>query len=286
MQRWDADDFALDLDETRVFAWDKRCLESGKSRSQIWVDDLRYYYETLRKGNPDTRISLWSDMLDPAHNATLYGTLETADLIIEQGMQDIIMIPWKSLYAQQSVPFFAEKNFPLMASSQHINEQGFSEAPKWAHYIRNYYADKDVPFGLMHCNWGYAFDQDQTWQDLRTVADHAWSIAPYILHAPSLEVGKTRETTVSARIEGDVLVFDGEKVVQGSLPVESVELFYRTVGADSFKKERMQKNGDLHIAEIPAEPDDVEYYIAASDRFRTSLCPKSAPQQYFRIVKK
>ncbi|MCZ6673738.1 MAG: hypothetical protein O7C75_12470, partial [Verrucomicrobia bacterium] len=37
---WGADDFSLDVDETRVFAWDKRCLESGKSRSEIWVDDI------------------------------------------------------------------------------------------------------------------------------------------------------------------------------------------------------------------------------------------------------
>ena len=64
-----ADDFSLDVDETRVFAWDKRCLDSGKSRSAIWSDDIHYYYRTIRQANPNARISMWSDMLDPAHNA-------------------------------------------------------------------------------------------------------------------------------------------------------------------------------------------------------------------------
>ncbi len=285
---WGADDFSLDVDETRVFAWDKRCLESGKTRSQIWVDDILYYYKTIRAENPDARISMWSDMVDPEHNAVLYGTEETASLMVEAGMSDIIMIPWKSSIAKESIRFFADKGFPVMPSCQNNTADGYSEAPQWASLLREYYSDKSLPFGMMHCSWEYKFDTDLAWEQLRTVADHTWSAAPYIIHTPITRVRAGIEIEIVVKVEGDKLVFDGKKVMPGPLPVKEVFLYYKAVKRDlSFTKILMTKAGtefSARILPVSAETRTIQYYIQVSDEAHISYSPKLAKDKPYRIT--
>jgi len=285
---WGADDFSLDVDETRVFAWDKRCLESGKTRSQIWVDDVAYYYKTIRSANPDARISMWSDMLDPEHNGGLYGTGGTASLMVDAGMTDVIMIPWKSSIAGESVRFFADKGFSIMPSCQNSTREGYSEAPKWASLLREFYSDKNLPFGMMHCSWEYKFDTDLAWEQLAAVADHAWSTAPYIIHTPIKIAQAETEIQIVAKVEGDKFVFDGKKVRPGPLPVKHAFLYYKNGGSDlSFTKSSMIKTGAEFSAQIPGvspEVKTIEYYIQVSNEAHISYSPKLAKEKPFIIT--
>lgn len=283
---WDADDFSLDVDETRVFAWDKRCLGSGKSRSQIWVDDIHYYYQTIRGANASARISMWSDMIDPEHNATLYGTDQAVSLIQKAGMIDIMMIPWKSSIAEASVRFFAENGFAIMPSSQETTKAGYSVAPKWAKLIREFYSNKNVPFGLMHCSWDYKYDTDLGRQHLETVADHAWSVAPYILHTPVKAAMDGDDIEIMAKFEGDNYIYDGEKVRPGPLPLKTAFLFYRINERSSFTKLEMTNDEGEFKAIIPDtqfKTKTIEYYIEMSDEFHTSLCPPLSKREPFSI---
>jgi hypothetical protein len=198
-------------------------------------------------------------------------------------MQDIIMIPWKSLYAEQSVRFFAQKNFALLPSSQGVTEEGHSEAPKWTHYIREYYAEKDLPTGLIHCNWGYEFNLERTWRHLRTVADHAWSVAPYLIHKPVATADKDSEVELFVRVEGDSVSYDGRKTVGEPLPVKKVSLFYRYTSGAAFQESVMHRHEDGFLTTIKAVSDDIEYYISARDTYNSSTIPASAPQNLFKI---
>ncbi len=281
-----ADDFALDVDETRVFAWDRRCLNSGKSRSRIWADDIRYYYQTIRSANPEARIFVWSDMVDPAHNANLYGTEEVAPIFKEYGLTDLIMIPWKSDIARESVRFFAEHGFPIMPSCQEATEEGFSQAPKWARFVREFYVNQPLPYGLMHCNWGYRFNSEQTWEQLATVADHAWSVGPYILHKPVKTAHPGEDIYIKVEWEGDKLVFDGNQIRSGPLPAKSAFLFYRTAENNSFTEVEMTSKGRRYegvIAGSEVNHDEIAYYITLSDGFNTSQIPKLGERMPYKI---
>jgi hypothetical protein len=275
-----AEDFALDVDETRVFAFDARCEKSGKSRSRIWADDVLYYCRTIRAAQPNARIFAWSDMLDPAHNAKLYKTEGVAGIFVKEGLNDLIMIPWKDDYAKASVDFFADRGFPLMPSCQAAPDAPVN-APMWAKRLRDRYAGAHPPYGLMHCSWSYYFDSDVEWKKLAITAEHAWSAAPYIIHHPPQNVRAGEDVKLSARFEGDEYVFDGNEVVHGPLPLETAFLHYRKKDSPFFVKAAMARVDHAWQATIPASAVTVaglEYYITMSDKFHTSYFPKSAPQ--------
>jgi len=64
----------LEFDEYRTFGYDYRCQHSGKTRSQMWVDWVKFYVDTILATRPGTPIVMMSDMIDPAHNGTYFKT--------------------------------------------------------------------------------------------------------------------------------------------------------------------------------------------------------------------
>jgi len=283
---FEANDFCLDVDETRVFAWDQRCLDSGKSRSQIWADDIEYYYKKIRKYSPQARISLWSDMIDPAHNAGVYDTELIADIIIEKKMDDIVMIPWKAEIAEKSVAFFAEKGFAQMPSCQTLTENGFPTAPIWAHYLRKAYTNDDRSYGLMHCQWGYGFDLADTWRQASVVADNAWSAGPYIIHQPIEKATPGTSLNFLVRIEEDEFVFDGNEVVKGSLGEEVVEIYLK-FGSDLIFRRHAAKYMDeaWHWrVGVDGRESYFDYFIVASNGHSVSVAPDTSRRKPYHVV--
>ena len=196
---------------------------------------------------------------------------------MEYGITDIIMIPWKSTIAEQSISFFSNYNFPIMPSCQDWTDEGISLAPMWAQLLRDYYAAKRIPYGLMHCRWGYGFDSELTWEQLATVADHTWSVAPYILHTPITRAKAGEDLRLVIRIEGDRYVFDGENVKKGPLPIKEAQLYYKVNDASQYAKIQLIREDDFWIGIIPESEileGNIKYFISASDEFNTSYSPK------------
>ena len=63
---------------------------------EIFVDDVEYYYKLLKAQNPDVRIFMWSDMLDPAHNArdNYYGVVGDFTDSWKHVPKELIMMCW------------------------------------------------------------------------------------------------------------------------------------------------------------------------------------------------
>ena len=282
----DAKIFNLEMDEIRVFGWDKRCLDSGKPRSQIFADDIKYYYDTIRKNAPDARIFMWSDMIDPNHNASTYATQEVADLLIDYGMSDIIMVPWNHSEAEKSIDFLVKQGFSVMASSQ-AREGDISIAPLWSNLLREKFKNTDKLYGLMHAPWEYDYATDDGYERLETAADHAWSIAPYIIHLPIQKASQGNDIMIIADCEGDKYIFDGHKVRAGSLPLISSWLAFRKHGDSKFQRIKMNKNESRYSATIPGgmvTSIGIDYYIEMGDKFNTSFSPKSAPEFPYKVT--
>lgn len=277
--------FNLELDEIRVFAWDQRCLDSGKSRSQLFVDDVRYYYSTIKRHAAEAMIFMWSDMADPNHHARDYGTEEVADGIIQSGMSDIIMVPWNHACARNSVEFFAQKGFSVMASSQ--GKVGpLSVAPLWAKLLRDRFEHSGKLYGLMHAPWEYDYATPEGEERLATAADHAWSIAPYIIHLPIAQAKAGENITIRAQFEGDRYVYDGRQVRRSPLTPIYARIYFRTGAQSDFQQLKMKQTGKTFAAVIAASwvrGATIEYYIEMADSNHTSLAPKSAPDFCYRI---
>ncbi|MDZ7264858.1 MAG: beta-N-acetylhexosaminidase [candidate division KSB1 bacterium] len=277
--------FNLEMDEIRVFGWDKRCQDSGKSRSQIFVDDVKYYYDTIKRYAPEAMIFMWSDMADPNHHARDYRTEEVADGIIASGMSDIVMVPWNHTCANSSIDFFFQKGFSIMASSQ-ATVGNVSVAPLWAKLLRDKFDNTDRRYGLMHAPWEYDYATEEGEDRLATAADHAWSIAPYIIHLPVRNAKAGDDIPILAQFEGDRYVFDGRQVRSGPLVLISARIYFRTESHLDFQQISMKQHGKTYVAIIPAKwalGTWVEYYIEMADSGHISLAPKSAPDYCYRI---
>ncbi len=277
--------FNLEMDEIRVFAWDKRCQDSGKSRSQIFVDDIRYYYDTIKRQAPEAMILMWADMADPNHHARDYRTEDVADGILRSGMSDIIMVPWNHACAESSVDFFFQKGFSIMASSQGQEGQ-ISVAPLWAKLLRDRFQRSGKLYGLMHAPWEYDYATAAGEERLATAADHAWSVAPYIIHLPIREAKAGENISIIAQFEGDRYVYDGQKVRTGPLMPIYARLYFRNAERSNFQQISMNRAGNSYAAIIAAkwvrEPA-MEYYIEMADSGHVSFAPKSAPEYCYRI---
>ncbi|MGI8783888.1 MAG: hypothetical protein ACR2L2_09620 [Acidobacteriota bacterium] len=61
--------YLINLDEVRTGGSCEACRRRGLTLGQILGDCLTKQYEMLRKANPKAEVFVWSDMLDPNHNA-------------------------------------------------------------------------------------------------------------------------------------------------------------------------------------------------------------------------
>ncbi|MCE5272078.1 hypothetical protein LLH00_12450 [bacterium] len=64
-----ASKFFLDMDEIRAGGTCAACAERGLSMGEILGDCITKQYEILREASPGAEVFIWSDMLDPHHNA-------------------------------------------------------------------------------------------------------------------------------------------------------------------------------------------------------------------------
>ena len=67
------DGYFMQHDEIRCQGWDLSCERSGKTTSQLLVDNVRRCTGILRRTDPGKPIYVWSDMFDPFHNAAADG---------------------------------------------------------------------------------------------------------------------------------------------------------------------------------------------------------------------
>ncbi|HLY10532.1 MAG TPA: hypothetical protein VKW04_14610, partial [Planctomycetota bacterium] len=61
--------YFMSHDEVRVCNWDASCTRRNRTSGQILAENVKYCTTLLRTISPGSRIYIWSDMVDPHHNA-------------------------------------------------------------------------------------------------------------------------------------------------------------------------------------------------------------------------
>ncbi len=115
--------FFLDMDEIRAGGTCAACTERGLSMGEILGDCVTKQCEILREANPDAEVFIWSDMLDPNHNAdTTWGKwyyhvkgLYTGSW--EHIPKDLVIGCWWDEKRDVSLPFFDSLGHRTLAAA-------------------------------------------------------------------------------------------------------------------------------------------------------------------------
>ena len=289
--------YGIEYDEYRTLAWDNRCLTSGLTRQEICAKYIKAWVDFVLEKRPGTKIVMWSDMIDPFHNATDYKVDGTAEILAKEGYnKKIIAQPWHSGVGDKSVDYFAKLGFSFMPSCQGPPPDAASW--KWRYYIDRACKDTKLSKSLQYTHWegteGWgkivSGQDEKKMESVKMVAQAGWSLAPHIvLSAP---VADDKAVAFTVRVTGDPYYYTPEgaageavvgenageggkgQTVKGPCKIAGVTLYYRNRGAQTFAAVPMEASADgSYAAKVEMKKPNIEFYVEARDANNTTRSP-------------
>lgn len=116
--------YFLSMDEIRQGGWCEACRSRGLTAAEILGDCITRQCEILRRINPSAEIFVWSDMLDPNHNARdrYYGFDGDFRGSWNHVPKDLIVACWRYDTRVASLRHFDEKGFRTMGCGYYDRE--------------------------------------------------------------------------------------------------------------------------------------------------------------------
>ena len=172
VQKLNPDYLHIGHDEPRFFNRDQRCADRQLSNAQLFADAIKRIYESAKAANPQLRIMVWDDALNPYQNGPHLDTSGAAKLL----PRDIIINVWwydisdMDVQLDQSVAYFMELGFATTGSPWFR----IPNARRWAELYERHKHNPQA-LGLIYTSWGGVPDP---WAALEFTAEHAWSFGP------------------------------------------------------------------------------------------------------------
>ena len=109
----------LSMDEIRCAGTCKACKERGISLAAILADCIAKQREIIKKARPDADVYIWSDMLDPNHNAhaDYYACEGDYSGVWDLVPKDLIVSCWWYEMREKSMAFFSERGFKTQGAA-------------------------------------------------------------------------------------------------------------------------------------------------------------------------
>ncbi len=113
------DRYLLSMDEIRAGGGCRACKEHGMTMAQILGDCITKQVRLIRNVNPDAEILIWSDMLDPNHNAHDNYYLVDGDFTGSWNYipKDLVIVCWYYDKRVESLRFFSSLGFRILAGA-------------------------------------------------------------------------------------------------------------------------------------------------------------------------
>jgi hypothetical protein len=143
--------YFMSHDEVRVCNWDASCARRNLTSGQILADNIKFCSGLLRSVSPGSRLYIWSDMVDPLHNA--HGTWEGLD-------SDVIVATWFFDRRDESLEWFSGRGNRTLIAGYY--DQKPERAVDWLESA----AKVRGTIGIMYTSW---YDN---YQDLEAFARH------------------------------------------------------------------------------------------------------------------
>jgi hypothetical protein len=150
------DYYFLSMDEVRQGGWCEACRSRGLSAGEIIGDCITRQCEIIRGVNPGAGIFVWSDMLDPNHNARGKYYAFNGDFTgsWEHVPNDLIIACWRYDTRDRSLRHFDERGFKTIACGYYDrDDEGAVEG--WIASLRKTAGS----CGIVYTTWrdGYTF---------------------------------------------------------------------------------------------------------------------------------
>ena len=106
----------LNMDEIRMGGTCQAC--RGRNMGELLGECVTRQTEILRRHMPGAEIYIWSDMLDPGHNAHGDYYLVNGDFtgVWDHVPKDLVMAVWGGAPREESLRFFSDKGFRTLAA--------------------------------------------------------------------------------------------------------------------------------------------------------------------------
>ena len=147
--------YLLSMDEIRAGGSCRACKERGLSMAQILGDCITKQVAILRRANPKTEVLIWSDMLDPNHNAHDDYYLVDGDYTgsWQHVPKDLTIVCWYYAKRKESLGFFTAHGWRTLAGAYYDGDT--LENPRgWLDVLDR--TPKAV--GIMYTTWRNKYD--------------------------------------------------------------------------------------------------------------------------------
>lgn len=145
----------LNMDEVRMGGTCQAC--RGKNMAQLLGECITKQVQALRRYNPKMEVYIWSDMLDPNHNAHPDYYLVEGDFTGSWNHvpKDLVIAVWGGAPREKSLRFFAEQGFRTLIACYYDADnlddvKGWLGLAKQTHGVRGFmYTTWQRKYGLL-----------------------------------------------------------------------------------------------------------------------------------------
>lgn len=140
----------LSMDEIRNGGGCLSCQNSGLSMAEILGDCVTQLYDIFKRIDPAIEVLIWSDMLDPAHNArsNYYGVVGDFTGAWQYVPKDLILMCWYREIRDTSLAFFSDKGFKTFGAA-YYDADDLNSSKDWLTSL----AQTPRAQGIMYTSW-------------------------------------------------------------------------------------------------------------------------------------
>lgn len=145
----------ISIDEFRNGNLCAACRERNRTMGQIYADAITRLHGIIRKTHPGADILMWSDMIDPNHNAVApYYNSRGGFVDAWKGIpKDITIACWYDRKSELSMKFFSERGFRTLAAAYYDETPPFEYSRRWRDLVRR----TDGARGIMYTTWRHNY---------------------------------------------------------------------------------------------------------------------------------
>lgn len=146
--------YFLSVDEVRAGGSCAACKARGMSMAEILGDCITRQAALIREVNPDADIYVWSDMLDPNHNAhgDYYAVEGDFTGSWEHIPKDLIIACWYHAKREQTLPFFSQRGHRTIAAA-YYDQDNPTNFESWMQAMEGLPGAR----GIMYTTWQNKF---------------------------------------------------------------------------------------------------------------------------------
>lgn len=144
------DRILLSMDEIRNGGGCLSCRERGSSMAEILGDCVTRQHAIFKALDPKIEVMIWSDMLDPAHNArdNYYGVVGDFTGSWNYVPKDLTIMCWYHKIRDNSLGFFSEQGFPTFGAA-YYDADDLTNSREWLVSLRK----TPNARGIMYTSW-------------------------------------------------------------------------------------------------------------------------------------